>query len=167
MEKDKHTNQNQHNFIEDSDPVIKELKQNIWNNQKKIKSLFKRLDEFTKGYGTVDEREDLSEIADSIADKIADFVIGEIWYHSSDSGLDDFFAYVIYTEVSYQKYFNDIDAYNADYGLSFDAETQKIWICHREFITESIDIGIDETNIQDFIEWQDWEEEYRIIQLPK
>jgi len=149
----------EHDFIEDSDPIIQELKQNFWKNKEVLETLFKRLNNLT------DDLENFMDMQDTLSDEIAKLLIGELLYHHAETGLESFYGYSIYTQVSYADYKSDIDSMNADYALSFMTNNLEIFINHRKY--DEIDIEIEEGKIKHFKEWLDWEEEYRTITCPQ
>jgi len=160
----------EHDFIKDSDPIIQELKKNFWENKEALKVLFKELEQNNKYledlYLNDQLADDLEDIQYTLLDKIAKLLMGELRYHPSDTGSDSYFGYGIYTQVSYPKYFHDIDSSEADYTLGFMNDDLKIYINHREFIIHEIDTD-NEEKIQYIREWLDWEEEYRTITCPE
>ena len=154
----------EHNFIEDTDPVMQKLKQNFWKHKEEIKALLKRLEKITKRYSnnsTTDEQiYDLIHSGDQVADKIAKLILNDFWYNNVDTSSENLFGYSIYTQVSYKKYMNDVDGMESDYSLAFTGDTLEFWINHRKFFTEEIEEDIE------YFEWLDWEVDYRIIKYP-
>jgi|GEM_PF-1393066 len=145
----------------DEDLYITEMRQNIINNQDKIKLNFIKishlqdLDDAVKNDEKLDDekreelREGLEEQAIRLSAAIASSVFGDIEHKHTDNqaAWEEGYAYAGYVSSDDQTIHNDIDARQANFLLDLGVCTSTLGLGYRYF-----------TEVDEYREWLDWYE---------